>query len=301
LQDSDTRQYAAPETARRMTAAASAFLSGLTEAQRNAVRFGFGDDGQRRDRSFLPVPERSGLPIGELDDGQRKLAHELIVAGTSMPGYTKVVSVMAMEHVLRALTIARRPQMVLAPLADAEELGYGFMSSLSGRERHAAIIHDRPPPDFATRMVPRIGEVERPDPVFAPEPDYTIGDDERDILSYVRSGPKGLPAAGLGKRQLGELSLLVANFAGRLPDEVAEAEMRRIERAGLGNLAFAWAGSTEPGQRHYFRVQGPTLLIEFDNTQDNGRHIHSVWRDPVNDFGDDVLAGHYRLHHGAPG
>jgi Protein of unknown function (DUF3500) len=357
LQDSDTRQYAAAETASRMTAAASAFLSGLTEAQRDAACFDFGDDGQRRDWSFLPVPERSGLPIGELDDGQRKLAHELIVAGTSMPGYTKVVSVMAMEHVLRALTIARRPQIahlfdpgrycfrvfgrpgaedpwgwqlaghhislnftvagrylspapcmlgaepdrygVLAPLADDEELGYRFVSSLSDSERDAAIIHHRPPPDLATRMVPRIGEVERPDPVFPPEPDYTIGDDERDILSYVRSGPKGLPAAGLGKRQLGELAVLVANFAGRLPDEVAEAEMRRIEQAGLENLAFAWAGSTEPGQRHYFRVQGPTLLIEFDNTQDNGRHIHSVWRDPVNDFGDDVLAGHYRLHHGA--
>jgi len=60
---------------------------------------------------------------------------------------------------------------------------------------------------------------------------------------------------------------------------------------------FAWAGATEPGQRHYFRVQGPTLLIEHDNTQGYGNHIHSAWRNPADDFGDDVLAEHYRLHH----
>jgi hypothetical protein len=137
------------ETAERMTDAASAFLAALTTGQRELVRFAFG--GERRDWSFLPAQDRDGLPIGALDGGQRRLGHELIAAGTSMPGYTKVVSVMAMEHVLRAL----------------------------------------------------------------------------------------------------------------LP--------------GL--------------------VQGPTLLIEHDNTQGNGNHIHSAWRNPADDFGDDVLAEHYRLHH----
>ena len=84
-----------------MAAAAAAFLASLSEAQRGRACFGFGDE--RRDWSFLPSPDRDGLPIGALDDGQRRLAHELIAAGTSLPGYTKVVSVMAMEHVLRAL------------------------------------------------------------------------------------------------------------------------------------------------------------------------------------------------------
>ena len=85
-----------------MTAAAAAFVAALSEAQRGRACYAFGDE--RRDWSFLPEPDRDGLPIGALDDGQRRLAHELIVAGTSLPGYTKVVSVMAMEHVLRALT-----------------------------------------------------------------------------------------------------------------------------------------------------------------------------------------------------
>ena len=345
----DGDRLAVPETAGRMAAAASAFLASLTETQRGRACRAFGDE--RRDWSFLPEPERDGLPIGALDDGQRRLAHELIVAGTSLPGYAKVVSVMAMEHVLRALVpglaglfnperyafrvfgspggeawgwqfaghhvslnftvvdgqwVSPTPCMLgaepasyalLAPLSDNEELGFRLVNSLDAAQRQAAIIHHRPPPDLAARMVPRIGEVERPDPVFNPEPDYVISEDERDILSYVRSGPKGIPGSALSRVQLDDLAALVGSFARRLPDEVAGAQLHQLEQAGLDNLSFAWAGGTEPGQRHYFRVQGPALLIEHDNTQGNGNHIHSAWRNPADDFGDDVLAEHYRLHH----
>ena len=348
---SNGERLAVPETARRMGRAVTAFLAALSAEQRKRACFGFG--GERRDWSFLPARERDGLPIGALDEGQRRLAHELIAAGTSLPGYTKVVSIMAMEHVLRALRpeladlfnperycfkvfgapgdgawgwqvaghhvslnftvaddryVSPTPCMLgaqpasygmLAPLGDDEELGFRFVNSLDAAQRRAAIIHHRPPPDVATRMVARIGEVERPDAMFAPEPDYVISDEERDILSYVRSGPKGVRGAALGERQLDELSELVGAFARRLPDDVAGAAMHDLERAGFDSLAFAWAGSTEPGFRHYFRVQGPTLLIEHDNTQGNGNHIHSVWRNPADDFGDDVLAEHYRTHHQA--
>ena len=346
---SDGGRLAGPETAGRMGRAASAWLAALTAGQRERACFGFGEE--RRDWSFLPARDRDGLPIGALDDGQRRLAHELIAAGVSMPGYAKVVSVMAMEHVLRALApaladlfdperycfrifglpgdrmwgwqfaghhvslnftvvddryVPPTPCMLgaepasygmLAPLADDEALGYRFVDSLDAAQRRAAIIHHRPPPDFATRMVPKIGEVERPDAVFDPEPDYVINEDERDILSYVRSGPKGVPGSALVGRQLDLLSELVGGFVRRLPDEVAGAAMHDLESAGLDGLAFAWAGSTEPGHRHYFRVQGPALLIEHDNTQGNGNHIHSVWRNPADDFGGDVLAEHYRVHH----
>jgi hypothetical protein len=339
-----------------MADAASRFLTALTDGQRDKVSFDFADEAQRRDWSFLPVTDRAGLQIGSLDDAQRKLAHELIVAGTSMPGYAKVISVMAMEHVLRALTAATRPAAVrlfdpgrysfkvfgrpgdarawgwqlaghhvslnftvvggryvsptpsllgsepasfgtLAPLADDEELGYRFVNSLDPTQRESAVIHHRPPPDLATRIVPRIGEVERPDPVFRPEPDYVLSEAERDILSYVRASPKGLPGRALSKRQLDALVGIVEAFAGRLPPDVAADQLRTIERAGVENLVFAWAGSASPGERHYFRIQGPTLLIEHDNTQANGAHIHSVWRNPTDDFGDDVLAEHYRQHH----
>jgi hypothetical protein len=346
----DEGRRAAPEVAGRMARAASALLAALTAEQRSRACFPFGEE--RRDWSFLPARDRDGLPAGALDEGQRRFAHELVRTGTSLAGYAKVVSVMAMEHVLRALappaaadlfnperycvrvfgspdeaawgwqfaghhvslnfTIARGRYIsptpcllgsqpasygTLAPLADDEELGFRFVNGLDEAQRRAAIIYHRSPPDFATRIVPRIGDTERPDPVFAPEPDYVLSEEERDILSYVRHGPKGLAAGSLSQRQLDSLAILVGAFARRLPDELAGAQLNELERTGLDRLHFAWAGSTRPGQRHYFRIQGPTLLIEHDNTQGNGNHIHSVWRNPAGDFGDDVLAEHYRLHH----
>ena len=110
----------------------------------------------------------------------------------------------------------------------------------------------------------------------------------------MRSGPRGIGGAGLSPEQLSALVDLVARFAGRLPGEVAEAEMRRVADLGPENLWFAWAGGTQRGDRHYYRVQGPGLLIEHDNTQGGGNHVHSVWRVPGGDFGDDILAAHYR-------
>jgi Protein of unknown function (DUF3500) len=185
----------------------------------------------------------------------------------------------------------------LSPLEHEETDGFLFVGALSPAQRTQAIIWDRPPPDFATRLVPRIGEVELPDHVFAPEPDYRISDEERAALAYVRSGPRGIGGTDLTAEQLYALVDLVARFAGRLPREVAEAELRRVDAAGPENLWFAWAGGTQRGDRHYYRVQGPGLLIEHDNTQSNGNHVHSVWRVPGGDFGDDLLAAHYRTEH----
>ncbi len=351
-------KYLAPETAERMAAAAAAFSGALDEAQRSVLNTDFDRDGARREWSYLPEPVRDGLAIGSLSDQQRKLAHRLIAASVSMPGYAKVVSIMAMEHVRRALMLLGAPAIAhlfdperycfrifgapggaapwgwqlaghhvslnftvtggrylsptpcmlgsvpasygtLAPLADDEARGYEFVGSLTGAQRAAAIIYHRPPPDFATRMVPRIGSAELPDHVFDPEPGYRIDEAERSILSYLRDGPKGVRGANLDRKQLDALTGLVAAFAGRLPDEVAAAEMARVDAAGPENLAFAWAGGTAPGERHYYRVQGPDLLIEHDNTQGGGNHVHSVWRNPGNDFGDDILAAHYRaVEHG---
>ena len=351
-------KYMAPQTVARMAAAAAAFIAGLAEEQRSVLNNQLELDGGRREWSYLPEPVRDGLPLGSLSDPQRKLAHQLIVASVSMPGDAKVVSIIAMEHIRRALTLASAPEIAymfdperyclrvfgtpggtepwgwqlaghhvslnftvtegrylsgtpcmfgavptvlgtLAPLADDEQRGYAFVNSLPSALRAAAVIYHRPPPDFATRILPRVGDVELPDHVFVPEPDYTLDDEERSILSYVRDGPKGVLGADLSVKHLDALVELVAGFAGRLPAEVAAAEMDRVLGAGAERLAFAWAGGTRPGERHYYRVQGPDLLIEHDNTQAGGNHIHSVWRNPANDFGDDILAAHYRAEHHA--
>jgi hypothetical protein len=224
-----------------------------------------------------------------------------------MPAYAKVVSVIAMEHVLRAMApeslgglfdpdrycfkvfgspgeaawgwqfaghhvvlnftvvdgrfVSPTPCMlgsqpasfgILAPLADDEELGFRLVNSLDAGQRHAAIIHHRPPPDLAARMVPKIGETERPDPVFAPEPDYVISEEERDILSYVRTSPKGVPASVLNQPQFDALAALVGGFVRRLPDEVAGAQLHDLERMGMDSLTVRLGG------RH--RARRPALL-----------------------------------------
>jgi hypothetical protein len=102
-------------------------------------------------------------------------------------------------------------------------------------------------------MVPKIGEIERPDSVFAPEPDYVISDEERDILSYVRASPKGVPASGLNQPQFDSLAALVGAFVRRLPDEVAGAQLHDLERMGMDTLTFAWAGGTSPGDGYRAR------------------------------------------------
>jgi hypothetical protein len=357
-----------------MAAAARRLIGAVTGDQQvvlNPEFDAFDLESSRRHWTYLPILDRLGLPLREMSDPQRKLAHELITASVSMEGYAKVVSVMAMEHVRRALMLVSAPEAApafdperycfrifgdpgggppwsatrppaaerpangrpapwgwqlaghhvvlnftvvgdyvsptpcmlgsvpasygaLSPLEHEEADGFGFVNALSAEQRARAVIWHRPPPDFATRIVPRIGDVELPDNVFPPEPNYRITDEERAALAYVRSGPRGIGGGDLTAEQLFALVDLVRRFAGRLPAEVAEAEMRRMDAAGVENLWFAWAGSTQRGERHYFRVQGPGLLIEHDNTQSGGNHIHSVWRVPGGDFGDDLLAAHYR-------
>jgi hypothetical protein len=78
---------------------------------------------------------------------------------------------------------------------------------------------------------------------------------------------------------------------------LAEEDLRKIREAGQERIGFAWAGSLEPGQGHYYRVQGPTFLLEYDNTQNQANHIHTVWRDFANDFGEDLLRRHYEQSH----
>jgi hypothetical protein len=92
------------------------------------------------------------------------------------------------------------------------------------------------------------------------------------------------------------LRKLLHVYANRLTEPAARDQLARIEHAGFGKLHFGWAGSIEPGKPHYYRLHGPTVLIEYDNTQNNANHIHTVWRDLERDFGGDLLRAHYENH-----
>jgi hypothetical protein len=90
---------------------------------------------------------------------------------------------------------------------------------------------------------------------------------------------------------------LIRHYASRPSAEVAEIEWRKIERAGFDEVTFAWIGTDEPGKGHYYNIVGPTFMVEYDNVQHNATHLHTLWRDFTNDFGQDLLAQHYAESH----
>ena len=104
---------------------------------------------------------------------------------------------------------------------------------------------------------------------------------------------EGLPYTEMTGNQQQLLKQLINVYASNLEPELAGAQWTRIEAAGIENIYFAWAGSLEENEAHYYRIHGPTVLIEYDNTQNGANHIHSAWRDLSNDFGRDLLLLHY--------
>jgi hypothetical protein len=110
---------------------------------------------------------------------------------------------------------------------------------------------------------------------------------------------EGLAARDMSQPEQTQLRKLLQLYADRMTESAAREQLERIERAGFDKLHFGWAGSLEPGKPHYYRVHGPTVLIEYDNTQNNANHIHSVWRDLERDFGGDLLRAHYEQHRSA--
>jgi hypothetical protein len=205
---------------------------------------------------------------------------------------------------------------VLRPLAGAEDLGRELVRSLDDRQRAAAVLSSVAPVDIVGGNRPRLTDGDLPLPL----PDIWREHFEGELEARLRTtqenaervaglrpehlaalrltlAPKGVPAASLGPAQQDLLRRLLDVYLGRIPDDLAEAEAAKYAGARLGTLSFAWAGSTEAGQPHYYRIQGPRLVVEYDNTQRGVNHIHSVWRDPEGDFGDDVLIHHYRAAH----
>ncbi|MGH7316724.1 MAG: DUF3500 domain-containing protein, partial [Candidatus Rokuibacteriota bacterium] len=109
--------------------------------------------------------------------------------------------------------------------------------------------------------------------------------------------PAGLALAEMTGDQRSLAARLIEEYARNMRSELAEQEISRMREAGLERIHFAWAGPLDPGRAHYYRLHGPTLLIEYDNTQNNANHIHSVWHDPRRDFGLDLLRAHYQRGH----
>ncbi|NJN83792.1 MAG: DUF3500 domain-containing protein [Caldilineaceae bacterium] len=195
----------------------------------------------------------------------------------------------------------------LRPLGGIEDLARELMHSLDEAQRATALLASAAPPDIVTMNLAQV--------VFDASPmldtavhDPSAGDlNERarelgfttQMLEKVRltSESRGVSARAMSPAQREVLLSLVGEYIQRMPEELAEIEMAAISDLGVDQLHFAWAGGIERRQPHYYRLQGPRFLAEYDNTQNDANHIHSVWRDPHNDFGADLLAKHYATSH----
>jgi len=306
-----------------MATAAERFLASLTPEQRKLTSFPF-DSPERSRWHFVPDFERHGLPVKEMTQPQLKAAHELLKTGLSDRGYTTYTQIMQLESILREIEKGR------GPLRDPEMYRFSIFGTPSATgtwgwrvEFHHVSLHfsvvdgtaiastpsfaganpaevrDGPRKgqrtlaaleDTARALVSALDASQRKTAIFD-------GVAPRDIVTYNASAvdplsPAGLKASDMTPAQRDLLMKVLDAYAGLMAADIATDRLRKIRNAGVEHVSFAWAGPIERGQQHYYRVQGPTFLIEFDNTQGNGNHVHSVWRDFRGDFGRDLLREH---------
>ena len=317
------RSFAGP--ASEMADAANNFLAALMPEQKARATFEFKDE-ERFDWHFIPKP-RKGLPIKEMTPPQRLLAHALLSSGLSQRGYAKATSIMSLEQILYEIENQ-------APRRDAEmyyvtvfgQPGKGAWGwrveghhvslnfSLAGEEvlavtpsffgTNPAEIKSGPrkglrvlggEEDIARKLVKSLSEEQKKVALItnAAPGDIVTGHDRK----ARRLEPVGIAAANLKPEQQTMLDALLKEYVYRVRPEVADADWKAIHDTGKEKIQFAWAGGLELGEGHYYRIQGPTFLMEYDCTQDHANHIHTVWRDLQNDFGDDLLSKHYQEAH----
>jgi hypothetical protein len=266
-----------------------------------------------------------------MNQSQRESAHDLLKAGLSQRGYMTATQIMQLESVLAAIEAAQPPGGNRF-VRDPERYFFSIFGTPSTRgawgwrvEGHHMSLHFTvangtlvagspsffgsnpaevrsgpkkgtrvlgPEEDAARAVVGSLDASQREKAIInttAPNDIVTMASVKVDPLS-----PVGIPASALTTDQRALLRKLIDVYTGYMADDIAADRLARIEKAGWDKIAFAWAGSLERGQKHYYRVQGPTFLIEYDNTQNDANHIHSVWRDFNGDFGEDLLREHLR-------
>ena len=309
----------------QMTDGASQFLMSLSDEERGRATFAF--DSEERVRFHFVPPEtfeRHGLPLREMSTEQRDRAQALLRSGLSQRGYMTAQEIIEIEGILQAMEdggqfsrdpelyfvsvfgepstdgtwawrfeghhlslhftivdggitvsaptflaaspaeVMEGPRRGLRPLGSLEDAARTLLASLDASQRAVAIIEEVAPTNIVRGV-----ELE-PDPL----------------------SPVGIVGSDLTPEQRDILMEVIEFYTSTMADNIAALRREKIEDDGIENVAFAWAGGTEYGDVSYFRVQGPSFLIEFDHTQRDPNHIHSGWRDFDGDFGRDVLREH---------
>ncbi|MFG1926946.1 DUF3500 domain-containing protein [Cryptosporangium sp. NPDC048952] len=230
-----------------------------------------------------------GRPGFEDTWGWRVIGHHLSLSFTIVAQRYLTVTPLAMG----ALPI---PAGVLDPLGAHGRMAFDVLNSLSPDLRRRAVIHDVAPADFVTRQVPLVGEEEWSDHVDLGIVGYTITDDDRAALRFVKNAPSGVSGADLGASEIAAVRELLLHYVETASDEISARYREQILRGDPGKLVFAWAGGTRPDTAHYYRISTESLLVEADNAVGAGQHKHTVWRDLTNDLGHDLLLDHYAQH-----
>jgi hypothetical protein len=320
-------QTTRPEPA--MAAAAKALLSTLDEGQRAKIALPFGSD-ERMNWNFVPMV-RKGLTLKEMNEAQRKAAFALLRAGLSEKGFEKAEKIRSLENVLFAIekNARRDPELyVFTVFGEPSERGtWGWRyeghhisqnwTIANGKATattpaffgaNPAEVLDGPmkgtralaaEEDIARELLASLNDAQRQQAVIgSPAPPDILTSNSRKAAILENAG---IPASALEPKQRELLMKLIDEHATSQTPALAQARLARVRAADLVAVRFAWMGPTEkaPGNGNYYRIQGPTFLIEYDNTQTKANHQHIVWRDFDGDFGVDVLGAHYAFnpHH----
>lgn len=309
-----------------MSTAAEKFLAGLTPEQRATAVMEFGAP-QRLDWHFIPKDKRKGLQIRDMNPEQRASAHRLLKTSLSEIGYGKATKIMALESLLKALaqgkqggplrdseryyfTVFGKPSAEgkWGLSVEGHHLSLNFVveknrvisSTPAVFCTNPAIVMNDVPDQLAkgTRVLAK-------EEVLAFELVHSLSADQKKVAIIAaqspqevraageaqppQTAPEGIAAKDLNNEQKKLLKQLVEVYLLNHPEEVAAAKRDELETAGWDELYFCWAGAEKPGVGHYYRIQGPTLLIEFVNVQPDAagnpaNHIHSIWRDMRGDF-----------------
>ncbi|HEX4147163.1 MAG TPA: DUF3500 domain-containing protein [Pirellulales bacterium] len=323
----DTAETAGSDVGTAMTESAQAFVASLSpdELAKATMKF---DDPARLDWTNIPKKERKGLPLREMTPEQKVLCHNLLRAALSRSGYDKASKIMSLENNLREgeknlnTGWARNPEdyylTIFGQPAAGDTWGWGFEGhhlSLNFVVREGKVVSETPSFWGANPATVRIyvpGGPEEGTRTLSSEEQLAfdlvgqLSDGQRDKAMIAETAPaeyravgtpqpphtapEGLPAAEMSEPEKKSLRSLLEVYASHLAPQLAAAQLADIDARGFDRIYFAWAGATAPGKGHYYRIQGPSFVLELVNIQSDpagnlANHIHSVWRSLDGDFG----------------
>lgn len=312
-----------------LAAKASRFINSLNDDLQKRVLFPF-DDGERFRWHFVPM-SRKGVPFADLTESQRKDVLAILKMSLSEQGYRKASNILELEAILREVEGRSSADGYRDPMKyyvsffgepaknalwgwrlEGHHLSLNF-SSLDGVIRSStpsffganpAVVPSGPrkghqvladETNIAFALVNSMTEVQLKSTRFAERalPDIVTGNRKK----AARLEPMGIGYAQLNATQQKMLLQLLDVYVKNYELGFSSKLMEKIRKAGIENLSFAWAGGLKSGEGHYYRIQGPMLLIEYDNTQNGANHVHTAVRDLTNDFAEDIILEHYQKEH----